>query len=70
MVQLGCCSRYAVRTRAGFGPGARFFTDRNPKYAFSSVDFVKGALYGSVWANGKVPSERVLALARVLYGRL
>jgi hypothetical protein len=55
---------------AGFGPGARFSTDTNPKYAFSTLTFVKGAYWGDVWANGKVPSARVLALARVLYQKL
>ena len=55
---------------AGFGPGARFITDTNPKYAFSTLTFVKGAFWADVWANGKVPSARVLALARVLYKQL
>jgi hypothetical protein len=31
-----------VRTRAGFGPGAHIYTEANPKYAFASVNFVKG----------------------------
>jgi hypothetical protein len=59
-----------VSKPAGFGPGARFLTDTNPKYAFSSLSFVKGAYWGDIWANGKVPSARVLALARVLYEKL
>jgi hypothetical protein len=59
-----------VSKPAGFGPGARFTTDTNPKYAFSTLTFVKGAFWGDVWANGKVPSARVPALARVLYQKL
>ena len=54
----------------GFGTGARFITDKNPKYAFSTITFVKGAFWADVWANGKVPPARVLALARVLYKQL
>ena len=57
-------------TPAGFGTGARFITDTNPKYAFSTVTFVKGAFWGDVWANGKVPSARVLTLARAFYKAL
>ena len=59
-----------VSKPAGFGPGARFIIDTNPKYAFSTLSFVKGAFWGDIWANGKVPSARVLALARVLYAKL
>lgn len=59
-----------VSKPAGFGAGVRFFTDTNPKYAFSSLSFVKGAFWGDVWANGKITSARVLVLARVLYGKL
>lgn len=59
-----------VSKPAGFGPGARFTTDTNPKYAFLTLTFVKGAFWGDVWANGKIPSARVPALARVLHQKL
>jgi len=59
-----------VSKPAGFGPGARFIKDTNPKHAFSTLSLIKGAYWGDIWANGKIPSARVLALARVLYARL
>ena len=59
-----------VSTPSGFGHGARLLTDKNPKFAFTSLSFFKGAFWGDVWANGKVSSARVLTLGHVLYGKL
>jgi hypothetical protein len=57
-------------TPTGFGPHAHAYSDANPKYAFSSITFIKGSYWGSVWANGKVQSAQVLALAHLLYAKL
>jgi len=59
-----------ISTPPGFGAKARLITDTNPKFAFSSLSFFKGAFWGEVWTNGKVSAGQVTALAHLLYTKL
>jgi hypothetical protein len=55
---------------AGFGANAHLLTDKNPKYALTSLFFFKGAFWGEVWTNGKVSVAHVKTLAHQLYAKL
>ena len=52
---------------SGFGAGATFAYDTNPKYAFANMSFTKGGFDAGVYSNGKYPNADILALGRLMY---
>ena len=51
----------------GLGSMASEAYDHSAQFNFTSITFVKGPYWLSVWGNGGVPTAKVLALAKTVY---